>query len=89
MRNIAPGQWDGEKRQLAKAWALVVGGVLIVGGLRVADGIVRSLESGGTVGMWSVVLAGVPLVIGSLAVFPNVLTPILYRLIDKFLKDSE
>lgn len=86
---IAPGKWDPMKRQYAKGLGIVIGAGLIgIGGWLGNVLIVRTLEAGRDVTMWSVMIPLVPIVLGGVAVFPNVVLPLAYRIIDRVGKDA-
>ena len=84
---IAPGKWDPITRRLAKALAMLAGlGLMYLGGT-LSMSVVAVLKDGRDPSLLSVVLALVPLGIGAVAVFPNVLTPLIVKAIDKWGKD--
>jgi hypothetical protein len=87
-RFIAPGEWEPIKRQIAKTSSFVVGVLLIMWGVGIVRDLVAALQMGSDISMTAAALGLAPVILGSLAVFPNVVTPIAYRLIDKFMKDT-
>lgn len=88
-KKIAPGRWDPILRMAAKSWTKVVGVALIAVGMAVGLMLTKIvlLDTDREIGMWSVVLVAVPSMVpfalGAMAVFPNVVTPIVYRFLAK------
>ena len=86
---IAPGPWDAAGRKAAKAAAFLVGVLLVAGGLRMGSALIGAVEEGQPITMWSTMLVLAPLGLGGAAIFPGIITPIIYKLISAFGKDSE
>jgi len=86
---IAPGKWHPQKRLKAKLLGPFVGfGMIAVGAWLAYTLIVSAVEAGRDINM---VAAAIPLAfmgLGAAALCPNVVVPVLYRLIDKWGKDS-
>jgi len=93
---IAPGKWHPVKRKAAKFLAPFVGFLMICFGLltgyQLLVRLVGVVENGGEVSLPMLVLFGaltvVPTALGAAALFPNVVVPLLYRIIDKAGRDS-
>ena len=89
-QKIAPGRWDPATRVKAKFLGPFVGFSMIAAGAWLANVlIVKALEAGQPI---SLVGAALPLAfcgLGAAALFPNVVVPLLYRVIDKVGKDSD
>ena len=86
---IAPGPWDAAGRKAAKVAAFVAGVLFVWWGSRMGMGLIDAVEAGQPITMWSALLPLVPITIGGAGIFPGVLTPIIYRAIDKWGKGSE
>lgn len=86
-KKIAPGKWDPWLRMAAKHRSTVIGSLMIAFGLVAGLRLAPSVLEGGDVTTFELVLVGVvavlPTAIGALAVFPDVLTPIVYRALDE------
>lgn len=87
-KKIAPGKWDPWLRVAAKNWAKFAGVAMIAFGMAIGLTLGRALiMSDREVSMWLAALVGTltfgPVVIGALAVFPDVLTPLAYRALDE------
>lgn len=88
-QKIAPGKWDAAKRKLAKNWSVLVGVVMLAVGAWLGNVlIVNSLQAGNQVNVWGAAIPLVFLVGGVIATFPDVVTPIVYRVIDRLGKSK-
>ena len=82
-QHIAPGKWDAGARKASKLVAFVIGVVLILWSLTQIDRLIDAAREGVPINAWSVALVVLPMVIGGAATFPGVVTPLVYRIIDK------
>lgn len=88
-RLIAPGNWTPESRKKAKWLSAPVGMVFVAGGFWLGNVLIlKSFESNQAINFWAVVIPLVPIAIGASVLFPNIITPIIYRLIEKFGQDT-
>lgn len=89
MNFIAPGKWDAAKRIKAKAVAPFVGFALMCFGAFLFYVLIVKAYDAGKEPSWVFgLVAMVPVVLGTAAVFPNVVVPLLYKAIEKWGKDS-
>lgn len=86
-RKIAPGRWDPWMRIAAKSWAKVAGALMVAFGLVTGFSLAQKLVEADGVSTFQLVLVGgvsvLPTVVGALALFPDILTPLAYRALDE------
>ena len=87
-RLIAPGKWDPIDRQVARLAGTVAGLGLLWVAYKFGVPLVEGVKAGKDITLWSALLVLVPLALGSAAVFPNVIPPLIVRAIEKIGRDS-
>ena len=85
---IAPGKWNPIDRQVARLGGFVAGLGLLWVAYKFGVPLIDAVKDGRDITVWSALLVLVPLAVGSAAVFPNVIPPLIVRAIDKFLTDK-
>lgn len=88
-QSIAPGKWNPVKRIKAKFLAPFVGFAFVLIGAWLGNVlIINTLRAGKDPTLWGAMIVLVPFALGAAAIFPNIVVPIIYRVIDAADRDK-